>query len=148
MLIPLQYDADSIVEPLPESCLECLQSDPLDYVPPLDNPQHIVVLPLLLLAIGWEKCREVCKVQHLCYQQTILFLVFRRTYKTKTFEYDKNSQKHLKRKNVCTSYQGPPTEHPLEIPNTDLLGNPSQHNHSHRPSTSVVEVSQRKYHHI
>jgi hypothetical protein len=73
MLIPLQYDVDRIVEPLPESCLECLQSGPLDYVPPLDNPQHTVVLPLPLLATGWEKCREVCKVQHLCYQQTILY---------------------------------------------------------------------------
>jgi hypothetical protein len=46
-------------------------------------------------------------------------------YKTKTFEYDKNSQKHLKRKNVYTSYQGPPTEHLVVVLNMDLLINPS-----------------------
>jgi hypothetical protein len=73
MLILLQYDADHVVEPLPDSCLECLQLGPLDFVPPPDNPQHTVVLPLPLLAPRWDKCQEVCKAQHLCYQQTILF---------------------------------------------------------------------------
>jgi hypothetical protein len=73
MLIPLQYDVDRVMEPLPKSSLECLQSGPLDSVPPLDNLQHTVVLPLPLLTTGWEKCQEVCKVQHLCYQQTILY---------------------------------------------------------------------------
>jgi hypothetical protein len=73
MLIPLQYDVDHVVEPLPESCLECLQLGPLNFVPPLDNPQQTMVLPLPLLAAGWEKCWEVYKVQHLCYQQTILY---------------------------------------------------------------------------
>jgi hypothetical protein len=56
--------------------------------------------------------------------------------------------KTFKKKNVCTSYQGPPTEHPLAVLNPDLLGNPTQHKHSRQPSTSVVEASQRKYHHI
>ena len=73
MLILLQCDADHIVEPLPEACLEYLRSGPLDFVPPPDNPQHIVALPLPLLTAGWEKCREVYMVQHLCYQQTILY---------------------------------------------------------------------------
>jgi hypothetical protein len=75
-------------------------------------------------------------------------LVFGQTYKKKIFEYDKNSQKHLKRENVCTSYQGLPTEHPLIMPNLDLLRNLAQHKHSHQPSTSMVEANQRKYHHI
>jgi hypothetical protein len=73
MLIPLLYDVDRIVEPLPESCLECLHSGPLDSVPPLGNPRQNVVLLLSPLIVGWEKCREVCKVQHLCYQQMILY---------------------------------------------------------------------------
>ena len=74
-------------------------------------------------------------------------LVFERIYKTKTFEYDKKFTKTSKRKNVCPSYQGPPTEHLLVMPNLDLLRNAAQHKHSHQPSTSVVEASQRKYHH-
>jgi hypothetical protein len=57
-------------------------------------------------------------------------------------------QKHLKRENVCTSYQGHPTEHLLAMPNMDLLRNPVQHKCSHQPSTSMVEANQRTYHHI
>jgi hypothetical protein len=56
------------MEPLPEACLEYLRLGPLDFVPPPDNPQHIVVLPLPLLTAEWEKYQEVCKVQHLCHQ--------------------------------------------------------------------------------
>jgi hypothetical protein len=147
MLIPLQYDVDRVVEPLLESCLECLQSGPQDFVPPLDNPQHTVVLLVPLLVAGWEKCREVCTVQHLCYQQTILHYSLDKLIKQKHLNMIK-IQKHLKRENVCTSYQGHPTEHPLVIPNSDLLENLAQHKRSHQPSTSVVEVSQRTYHHI
>jgi hypothetical protein len=73
-------------------------------------------------------------------------LVFGWTYKTKTFEYDKNLQKYLKRKNACTSYQGHPTEYPLVVLNLDLLKNPTQHTRSHQPSTFGFEASQRKYH--
>ena len=47
----LQYDVDRVVEPLPESCLEYLRLSPLDFVPLLDNPQHIVVLLLLPLLV-------------------------------------------------------------------------------------------------
>jgi hypothetical protein len=73
MLIPLEHDIDRVVEPLPKSCLECLQLGPLDSVPPLNNLQHTVVLPLPLLATRWEKYHKICKVQHLCYQQMILY---------------------------------------------------------------------------
>jgi hypothetical protein len=65
MLILLQYDVDRVVEPLLEACLEYLWLGPLDFVPPLDNPQHIVALSLPLLTTEWEKYQEVCKVQHL-----------------------------------------------------------------------------------
>jgi hypothetical protein len=61
----LQYDAGRVMEPLPEACLEYLRTGPLDFVPPLDNPQHIVALLLPLLVVEWEKYQEVCKVQHL-----------------------------------------------------------------------------------
>jgi hypothetical protein len=69
-------------------------------------------------------------------------LVFGWTYKTKTFEYDKNLQKHLKRKkNACTSYQVHPTEYPLVVINSDLLKNPTRHTRSHQPSTSGFEAT-------
>jgi hypothetical protein len=54
------------MEPLPEACLEYLRLGPLDFVPPPDNPQHIAVLSLPLLATEWEKYQEVSMVQHLC----------------------------------------------------------------------------------
>jgi hypothetical protein len=38
----------------------------------------------------------------------ILYLVFGRTYKTKTLEYDKNLQKHLKRKMCVLLTKVPP----------------------------------------
>ena len=63
------YDAGNVAGPLQEACLECLQSGPLDFVPPLDNPWHIVALPLPLLTAEWEKYQEVGKVQHLCLQK-------------------------------------------------------------------------------
>jgi hypothetical protein len=61
----LQYDIDRVVEPLPESCLEYMRSSLPDFVTPLDNLQHIMALPLPLLAVEWEKYQEVYKVQHL-----------------------------------------------------------------------------------
>jgi hypothetical protein len=73
MLILLQYDTGRVVEPLPEACLEYLRSGPLDFVPPPNNPRHIVALLLPLLAAEWEKYQEVGTVQHLFYQQTILY---------------------------------------------------------------------------
>jgi hypothetical protein len=48
---------------------------------------------------------------------------------------------------MCTSYQVPPTEHPLEVLCMDLLENPARHNHNRQPSTYVVEAHQRRYHH-
>jgi hypothetical protein len=65
----LLYDADRVVEPLQETCLEYMRSSPLGFVPLLDNPRHIVVMSLPLLATKWEKYQEVDKVQHLCHQQ-------------------------------------------------------------------------------
>jgi hypothetical protein len=65
----LQYDVDCVVEPLQEACLEYLRSGPLDFVTLLDNPRHIVALPLPLLAAEWDKYQEVDKVQHLCHQK-------------------------------------------------------------------------------
>jgi hypothetical protein len=77
----LLYDVDRVVEPLQEACLEYLLSSPLGFVPLLDNPQRIVALVLPLLVVEWEKYQEVSKVQHLCHQKRILYLVFERTYK-------------------------------------------------------------------
>jgi hypothetical protein len=52
----LLCDADDVVEPLQEACLEYLLSNPLGFVPLLDNPRHpIVALGLPLLAAEWEK---------------------------------------------------------------------------------------------
>jgi hypothetical protein len=65
----LLYDTDRVMEPLQEACLEYLWSGPLDFVPLLDSPRHIVALPLPLLAAEWEKYQEVDKVQHLCHQK-------------------------------------------------------------------------------
>jgi hypothetical protein len=66
----LLYDVDRVVEPLQEACLEYLRSNPLGFVPLLDNPRlPIVALALPLLAAEWEKYQEVGKVQHLCHQQ-------------------------------------------------------------------------------
>jgi hypothetical protein len=75
-------------------------------------------------------------------------LVFGQAYKTKKHLNMIKIHKTFKTKNVCTSYQGPPTEHPLEIPNLNLLRNPVQHKRSHQLSTSMVEAIQKKYHHI
>jgi hypothetical protein len=76
-LILLLYDADSVVEPLQEACLEYLLSNPLGFVPFLDNPRRpIVALAPPLLIDEWEKYQEVSKVPHLCHQQQILYLVF------------------------------------------------------------------------
>jgi hypothetical protein len=61
----LLYDVDRVMEPLQEACLKYLQSSPLGFVPLLDNPRHIVVLALPLLAAKWEKYQEVGKFQHL-----------------------------------------------------------------------------------
>ena len=67
----LQCDVDHVVESLPESYLECLLSDPLNFAPQPGNIWHTVVLLVLLLLIaGQERCWEVYMVQHLCYQQT------------------------------------------------------------------------------
>jgi hypothetical protein len=57
-------------------------------------------------------------------------------------------QKHLKRENACTSYPGHPTVRPQAVLNPDLLGNPTRHKRSRRPSTSSFVTSQRKYRHI
>ena len=69
-LILLLCDTDNIVEPLQEACLEYLLSNPLGFVPLLDNPRHpIVALAPPLLIAEWEKYQEVGKVQHMCHQQ-------------------------------------------------------------------------------
>jgi hypothetical protein len=66
----LLYDTDSIVEPLQEACLEYLLSNPLGFVPLLNNPRlPIVALVLPLLTAEWEKYQEVDKVPHLFHQQ-------------------------------------------------------------------------------
>ena len=80
----LLYDANCVVEPLQEASLEYLLSNPLGFVPLLDNPWlPIVALAPPLLAAEWEKYQEVGKVPHLCHQQQILYLVFGQTYKKK-----------------------------------------------------------------
>jgi hypothetical protein len=66
----LLCDADNVMEPLQEACLEYLLSNPLGFVPLLDNPRRpIVALVLPLLTTEWEKYQEVCKVPHLCHQK-------------------------------------------------------------------------------
>jgi hypothetical protein len=66
----LLCDADNVMEPLQEACLEYLLSNPLGFVPLLDNPRRpIVALVLPLLATEWEKYQEVGKVPHLCHQK-------------------------------------------------------------------------------
>jgi hypothetical protein len=66
----LLCDADNVMEPLQEACLEYLLSNPLGFVPLLDNPRRsIVALALPLLAAKWEKYPEVGKVPHLCHQK-------------------------------------------------------------------------------
>jgi hypothetical protein len=50
-LTPSPYDADNVVEPLQEACLECLQSNPLSFVPLLHNLQRPIMAlepPLLV----------------------------------------------------------------------------------------------------
>jgi hypothetical protein len=45
------YDADNVTGPLQEACLECLQSNPLSFVPLPHNLQHPIVAletPLLI----------------------------------------------------------------------------------------------------
>jgi hypothetical protein len=66
----LLYDADNVMEPLQEACLEYLLSNPLGFVPLLDNPRRpIVALAPPLLVTEWEKYQEVGKVPHLCHQK-------------------------------------------------------------------------------
>jgi hypothetical protein len=65
----LLYDDDNVVEPLQEACLEYLLSNPLVFVPLLDNPRCLIVaLVLPLLTAEWEKYQKVGKVPHLCHQ--------------------------------------------------------------------------------
>jgi hypothetical protein len=72
------------VEPLEEACLEYLLSNPLGFVPLLDNPQcPIVALALPLLAVEWEKYQEVSKVPHLCHQKNFVFSLWTNIYKKK-----------------------------------------------------------------
>jgi hypothetical protein len=66
----LLYDTDNVMEPLQETCLEYLLSNPLGFVPLLHNPQcSIMALALPLLVVEWEKYQEVGKVPHLCHKQ-------------------------------------------------------------------------------
>ena len=66
----LLYDTDRVVEPLQEAYMEYLLSNPLGFVPLLNNPRlPIMALAPPLLAAEWEKYQEVGKVQHLCHQQ-------------------------------------------------------------------------------
>jgi hypothetical protein len=46
------YDADNVAGPLQEACLECLQSNPLSFVPLPHNLQHPIMAlePPLLIA--------------------------------------------------------------------------------------------------
>ena len=81
----LLCDADNVMEPLQETYLEYLLSNPLGFVPLLDNPRHpIVALALPLLAVEWEKYQEVGKVPHLCHQKmNFVFSFWTNIYKTK-----------------------------------------------------------------
>ena len=62
----LLCDVDNVVEPLQEACLEYILSNPLGFVPLLDNPRcPIMALALPLPAAEWEKYQKDGKVQHL-----------------------------------------------------------------------------------
>jgi hypothetical protein len=138
------------MEPLQEAYLKYLLSNPLVFVPLLDNPQHsIVALEPPLLTTKWEKYQEVGKVPHLCHQKmNFVFSFWRNIYKTKKhLHMMKFTKTFKKKKKLCTSYQVPPTEHPSTGLSMDLLRNPARHKHNRRPSTSVVIASRRRYHH-
>jgi hypothetical protein len=142
----LLCDADKVVEPLQEACLEYLMSNPLGFVPLLDNPwRPIVALAPPLLTTEWEKYQEVGKVPHLCHQTNFVFSLWT-TYIKKKHLHMIKFIKTFKRKKLCTSYQVPPTEYPPAGLSPDLLRNPTWHKHNRRPSTSVVTTSRRRYH--